>query len=308
VANQIARAGGEVAAVVFAQPLRAFVGLLRRPLALLRQMPNLLLIGGVIAQLLARRVPLRFGRMPLRASGEASLEQVQLGSAGSGAPGESIRCDRLAICFGFLTNNDLLRQTAVQCSWSQAAGGWIAGHDSGMRSSVPGLYVAGETTGVGGANVARYEGELAALTAGVDAGRMSRREYQGACRELRRPLAAAREFAALLAEFAYPGDELLGRAMDDEAYLCKCEEVTVGSVKAALAANPDIGDLSALKLYTRCGMGHCQGRYCHFQSRLLLARERVADPVSLGGFTARFPGRPVTVAALAAKARPDTDA
>jgi thioredoxin reductase len=304
VANQIAGAGGEVAGVVFAQPMRAFLGLLGRPATLLRQLPNMLLIIGVIAQLLARRVPLRFGGVPLRAEGDAYLERVQLGSAATGEPWEPIRCDRLGICFGFLTNNDLLRQAGARCQWSQTAGGWAAEHDSGMRASIPGIYVAGETTGVGGANVARYEGELAALTAVFDAGILSGDDYDSACRQLARPLAAAREFATLLADFAYPGGDLLARLMDDDTYLCKCEEVTVGAVRTALTENPDIGDLSALKLFTRCGMGHCQGRYCHYQSRLVLARERGADPGSLGGFTARFPSRPVPVAALAAAADP----
>ncbi len=299
VANQVASAGGEVAGVVFAQPLRAFIGLLRRPMTLLRQLPNMLLIVGVIGQLLVRRIPLRFGRVPIRAEGNTRLERVQLGDAATGVAGESIRCDRLGICFGFLTNNDLLRQAGAQCHWSQTAGGWAAEHDSGMRATVPGIYVAGETTGVGGANVARYEGELAALTAAFDAGRLSHDDYDSACRGLGQPLTAAREFAALLADFAYPGDDLLARVMDDDAFLCKCEEVSVGSAKQALAENPDIGDLSALKLYTRCGMGHCQGRYCHYQARLLLARERGLNPGSVEGFTARFPVRPVPVAVLA---------
>lgn len=196
-----------------------------------------------------------------------------------------------------------MRQIGVHCSWSQTAGGWVAEHDEGMRASETGIYLAGETTGVAGANVAYFEGRLAALTAAFDAGKIEQAAYASACAALRAPLMVAREFGVLLAEISYPGDAFIARTMVEGATLCKCEEVTVGSVVATLAENPDVCDLSALKLLTRCGTGHCQGRYCHYQSRFLLTRERAAAPESLGGFTARFPCLPVSISELVGEQR-----
>ena len=298
VANQIAAAGGDVAAVVFTHRLLDFLRVLRSPLVLLRQLPNMLFFLGGVLRLLARGVPIRFDTELVSAEGESVLERVQLVAGAKGSQVESIDCDRLGVCFGFLTNNDLVRQAGVRCHWSQKSGGWAAGHDEGMRTSVTGIYVAGETAGVAGANVACFEGRLAALSAGFDGGQIDQITYTNACGALRAPLLAAREFAVLLAEISYPGDALISRCMVEDAFLCKCEEVTVGSVVTTLAENPDVGDLNALKLLTRCGMGHCQGRYCHYQSRFLLARERAVAPESLGGFTARFPSRPVTIREL----------
>ncbi len=261
----------------------------------------MLFLAAVVAQLLARRVPIKFGTELVKAKGDRALEVVELRSGSQATLTQTIACDRLGLCFGFLTNNDLARQAGVACSWSQTAGGWIADHDEGMRASVAGLYVAGETSGVAGANVAVLEGRLAALSAAHDAGVLPASEYLQARAAMRAPLASAQAFASLLADVSYPGETYMANLMTDEASLCKCEEVSVGSVRATLTANPDIGDLSALKLLTRCGMGHCQGRYCHYQSRLLLAGERDLDPATVGGFTARFPVRPATIEALIAE-------
>ncbi|MEH6610744.1 MAG: NAD(P)/FAD-dependent oxidoreductase [Halioglobus sp.] len=298
VANQIAKAGGDVAGVFFSPSLSKYLAVLRSPLVLLRQLPNMLFFVGVLAQLLLRRVPVKFGTELVSANGDNALEDVVLKQDSSSTNMKPIACDRLGLCFGFLTNNDLVRQVGVVCSWSQNAGGWIADHDQGMRASVSGIYVAGETTGVAGASVACLEGRLAALSAACDSGKMEQPAYDTACGAVHAPLKGARAFAQLLAEASYPGDATIQRAMSDDAYLCKCEEVTVGSVRATLAQHPDVSDLNALKLLTRCGMGHCQGRYCHYQSRFLLATDRNLPVESMAGFTARFPIRPTSIGEL----------
>ncbi|MDG1907225.1 MAG: NAD(P)/FAD-dependent oxidoreductase [Arenicella sp.] len=295
VANQIASAGGDVAGVVFTQRLSTMLSVLRSPLVMLRQLPNMLFILAVVLKLMAKRVPLRFGSQLVRAEGNNRLQRVHLRAGNKSATKQIVECDRLGLCFSFLTNNDLFRQAGGRCEWSKKSGGWVASHDDGMRSSVTGLYVAGETAGVAGANVAYMEGCLAALSAGLDAGKLSQSDYLRESAKVRRPLKTARAFASILSQISYPGDALIADAMTDDAYLCKCEEVTVGSVNKTLADNPDVCDLNALKLLTRCGMGHCQGRYCHYQSRFLLARNRGLAPETLGGFTARFPAKPTTI-------------
>jgi thioredoxin reductase len=308
VANQVSSAGGDVAAVVFTQSLSAMFSVFRRPLVLLRQLPNMLFILSVVVQLLAKRVPIKFNTKLVRAEGKDQLEGVTINASSKTQNyQQTIECDRLGMCFGFLTNNDLLRQSGAQCDWSQASGGWVAQHDADMRSSVTGIYVAGETAGVAGAHVAFYQGRLAALSAVLDAQKIDQAAYSRAQAKLRAPLAAAKRFALMLAEISYPGDAMIASTMTDDAYLCKCEEVKVATVKQTLVDNPDVCDLNALKLLTRCGMGHCQGRYCHYQSRFLLARERGLAPESLGGFTARFPNKPTSIRDLlgpTAKSKP----
>jgi thioredoxin reductase len=302
VAQQMRKAGARVVGVAFEQPFTQFLSLSRQVSTLSRQLPNLTLLLRSIIGLVMGGVKIRFGTELVAARGSTHLEQVLVRAAGQEGDPEVIDCDRLGICFSFLTNNDLVRLAGAETSWSQTRGGWIANHDSGMRSSLPGLYVAGETTGVGGANVARFEGELAGLSAALDSDNLDLENYHLLSRQLGHDLEAARQFAELLAEVAFPGDRL-SRLMTDSACLCKCEELTVGSARDILRTHLDITDLSALKLMTRCGMGHCQGRYCHYQARWLMAQEREKDASELGGFTARFPIKPTRLGDLTEKPR-----
>lgn len=101
VANQIAGAGGEVAAVVFTRRLSEYFQVLRRPGVLLRQLPNMLFFLGVVLQLFTRRVPIKFGAEFVSAEGDATLERVQLAARSEESQVESIDYDRLGLCFGF---------------------------------------------------------------------------------------------------------------------------------------------------------------------------------------------------------------
>jgi hypothetical protein len=49
-------------------------------------------------------------------------------------------------------------------------------------------------------------------------------------------------------------------------------------LRQILQEQPGIRDLNGLKLLSRCGMGHCQGRYCHYQLRTLMADVRGQPP------------------------------
>ena len=292
VAKQVADAGGDVAGVFFFKPIQSFLRLLQNPAALFRQRSSIYYFFQALASLRQRRIPIGFGCGQVHIKGELSLQGVEISV---GNKSRSINCDRLGLCFGFLTNNNLARQTGVHCDWSEQQGGWIVQHDQGMRTSVAGIYVAGETTGVAGANVAILEGQVAALSVSHDAGILDQKPYHQAVNKLLTPLRHANQFAKLLARLAYPGGEMTRAALKPVSQLCKCEEITLASAREILTQNPDICDLNAFKLLSRCGMGHCQGRYCHYHSRILLAFERQLSPESVGGFTARFPSMPVRV-------------
>jgi glycine/D-amino acid oxidase-like deaminating enzyme len=71
--------------------------------------------------------------------------------------------------------------------------------------------------------------------------------------------------------------------------LCRCESVTFGAARAAMAQGAD--DLGALKRLTRLGMGRCQGRYCSGPAALLTGTPTLFAP--------QTPARPVPAAAIA---------
>lgn len=87
----------------------------------------------------------------------------------------------------------------------------------------------------------------------------------------------------------------------DEVLLCRCQEVTRGEVRAAIAAGART--IREVKLATGATMGLCQGRTC----RREIARELAAagiDPATPLDRRERPPVRPVPVEALAAAHAP----
>jgi len=146
-------------------------------------------------------------------------------------------CEALGLGFGLLPNTGLAELLGCRIE-----AGAIA-VDAALQTSRPGIYAAGECTGIGGADKALIEGELAALQMlGHDDA------------QLRSAHAKALAFAGRLARSFAPRPELLQLA-DARTIICRCEQVGLAELKA----QPGWREA---KLQTRCGMGACQGRIC----------------------------------------------
>ncbi|MBW8756748.1 MAG: FAD-dependent oxidoreductase [Burkholderiales bacterium] len=178
--------------------------------------------------------------------GDAQVERVVL--AGEGGRTRRLACDAVAAGWGLVPQTELAQ--ALGCALAPRFGAAAIVVDGAQRSSVAGVFAAGECTGVAGVRAARLQGEIAGVTAAAD--------LQGRASDLRlltARLAREHDFAAAVAAtFPMPRD-WAGRLRDD-TLVCRCEDV-------AWAAVREQPDLRAAKLATRCGMGHCQGRLCH---------------------------------------------
>lgn len=170
VADQILDAGGAVAAVMFSQSKGELLRRLpMRPGVLLGAPSRFTEPARILARLLKARVPVVFGSTIVAAQGEERVEQALVapltadGSLRRDAAA-AFDCDTIGYCYGFIASSELARLAGAAAHWSRDGGGWLIDHDGGMRSSVPGLYVAGETTGVEGAEAAMAKGRLAALS------------------------------------------------------------------------------------------------------------------------------------------------
>ncbi len=243
------------------------------------------------------RVPVSLGCAVVAAHGTDRLEAVTVSRVDREwrpEPGteRTLRVDVLAVGFGFLPSTELTRHLGCAHRFDDLRGGWVPEHDDRMETTVPGVYVAGEVAGIGGAYAAMAEGRLAGLAAALalGAGRAGR------LADLRRARRRARGFGDLvLRTFRFqPGLTALIR---DDTPICRCEEVTAGQLRARLGETEP--DLRSLKGVIRPGMGFCQGRIC---SRLVAGVASAALGVSeaaLGMLTARPPLRPIPMAALA---------
>ena len=71
--------------------------------------------------------------------------------------------DGLAVGWGLVPNLDLALQAGCRPVLAEDRGGWVVETDARLQTSVPGIFAAGEVTGIGGGAKALVEGELAAL-------------------------------------------------------------------------------------------------------------------------------------------------
>ncbi len=256
---------------------------------------------GYEVALLRARVPRFFGHAVIRADGTDGIEQatiVAIDRQWRLRPGtvRKFDVDLLCIGYGFLSSMELPRLLGCEMVYHPSQEQYLPRYNADMETSVPGVFVAGETTGIGGAELALAEGEVAGLAAAKRLGHVlgadRQREMQAAQARRRHQLGFARVLDKLFAmrpgiyEFAEP-----------DTPLCRCEEVTVAEVQAAVRRGAN--SVRAVKGRTRVGMGPCQGRICSHLVAHLVARETGRPVEEVLGITPRPPIKPVPLGVLA---------
>ncbi|GAA2489891.1 NAD(P)/FAD-dependent oxidoreductase [Streptomyces gobitricini] len=250
VATTLAAAGARVPALVEAAGYTAYA----RHFAALARNPAKLAQGALHGGALLRRATRLLTRHAVTAAhGTTRVEAVTVTRLDADwrplpGTGRRIPCDVLAVGHGLVPQLELA--TGLGCATRRTPDGTPALEvDAEQRTSVPGIWAAGETCGTGGAGLARTEGEIAALSV---AGRHST--------ALARRRARLRAFADAMAAAHRPGPGWTDW-MDGTTEVCRCEEVTADRVREAVT---DLGarDARSVKLLTRAGMGWCQGRVC----------------------------------------------
>lgn len=236
----------------------------------------------------------------VEALGERQVEAVRIAPIGSDGRADMARSevvdgvDALAVGYGFRPVVDITALLKAGHRYDEAAGGWASAADPVTGATeVDGLYACGETVGVGGAVPARLSGRLA----GAAAAAVARGDKPAAEPSDARQLARARSFAAALAR-AYPFPEALAAQLAEGATICRCEDVDAAAIHAAIADGART--VAAVKMWTRAGMGPCQGRTCGPALAGLVARA-CGGTVAAAGFNApHLPLRPVPIAVVEA--------
>lgn len=208
---------------------------------------------GLLRRLKGIRV--QHGCWVTEASGDGKLERVVV------SKGESttvVDCDYLALGFHLVPNIEVATLAGCEIKDGKVV------TDDFQRTSVRNIFSAGESTGIGGLELALVEGQIAGHAA---TGREDRARHHFPER------AQHRKFADLLNRNFVLREELKG-LVRDETIVCRCEDVNWGELK-------EHSSWRAAKLHTRCGMGPCQGRTCGPAVSFLLGwnLESVRPPV-----------------------------
>nr|WP_042183080.1 FAD/NAD(P)-binding oxidoreductase [Kibdelosporangium sp. MJ126-NF4]CEL15344.1 Putative oxidoreductase in 4-hydroxyproline catabolic gene cluster [Kibdelosporangium sp. MJ126-NF4]CTQ95617.1 Putative oxidoreductase in 4-hydroxyproline catabolic gene cluster [Kibdelosporangium sp. MJ126-NF4] len=186
---------------------------------------------------------------------------------------EQVEADAVCVAHGFTPQLELavaagcdLADGFVKVSFTQA-------------TSVPGVFAAGEITGIGGADLAAAEGTVAGIAA------VGGRVPHDALRKVRQ----GRRFAAALAQ-AYPIGPGWRDWLATDTVVCRCERVTYGALCDAVSTRAATG-ARTVKLVSRVGLGRCQGRTCLRNAADLTGvafpeRRPIAAPLRLGELAA----------------------
>ncbi|UQN08106.1 FAD-dependent oxidoreductase (plasmid) [Deinococcus sp. QL22] len=195
--------------------------------------------GGEALRLAAglRGVPYWPQTYPLCARGEGRLEEVTLRRGGRD---QTLACDWLAAGFDLMPDTRVaqLLGCALDKSGAVQVSTW-------QQTSHPGVYAAGEVTGVGGVDKALLEGFIAGCAATGQIGRL---------REVARQVERQHAFQAVI-EQSFALRPELRNLPEADTVVCRCEEVRHRDLQRCTS-------WTDAKLQTRCGMGTCQGRIC----------------------------------------------
>jgi len=277
VAYQYAKAGAKVVAVLDSAPFsaqcRALQALLGQPATLAKGLYYR-------AWLTAHGIPVYQGATLSHIDGEQRVTGIHWDQ-------QEIACDAVAFAHALRSETQLADLLGCEFSWNALNRAWLPQRDAAGRSSVAGVYLAGDGAGIMGADAAQMAGERTALALLEDSG-VAIDHRRGPV--LEQQLAGIQRFRHGL-ETAFPFPENWAAEAPDELILCRCEEVSVGEVRAVV----DEGhwEVNRVKAHCRVGMGRCQGRMCGLAAAEIIAERSGREIQNVGRLRGQAPIKPL---------------
>ena len=285
VAVGLAAAGADVAGIIEAHsPLRW----LRSPLALLLNPQKLIELIYYLRKITKYKLKVSFNRAVISFDGKRATVAKIDSELRIKKKESEIDCDVIAAGWGF--SPDVTLGGILGCKQVVDRDGTVIFDvDGEQRSSARNVWIAGEATGIGGADLALIEGRIAALSAlGLTIPpRLRFARYR------------SQKFATAL-QVSYPVGNGWQGWLSQESKVCRCEEVSLGEICSSvteLSAN----DARTSKLFTRAGMGMCQGRICSRNVSEIIASQTQCEVTDYEriGYSNRPIAAPIALGALA---------
>lgn len=305
-ANQITAAGGEVVAICEAGRIDNHLGLAR---GLLGNW-SLLADGWRYWRGIKRAgVPIWREHLLLQARGGEEVEEAVVARIDHDwrpIPGteRTLAVDTICLGYGFVPGSELTRLAGCGHRYEPHLGGFVPERSNEMETDVPGVYAVGDCAGVAGRLVAADEGRIAGIAAATSLGCLSSGEGVKRQKGPRKRLARLQGLRKVLDAMSRPRPGLYELA-DEATIVCRCEEISLGEVRQALAEGAC--DLNEVKRMTRIGMGPCQGRMCEPGLLEIIARDKGHRPEQMAALHLRPPVKPVPLPALARHPDPESN-
>ncbi|MFM0638330.1 FAD/NAD(P)-binding oxidoreductase [Paraburkholderia metrosideri] len=289
VAYQYMKAGAQVVAVLDTSPLSQQIAaapkLARQPATFAK---GLYYVGW----LKLRGVRIERDVSPVGIRGEQGVSAIEWRSSAEGSKTETIACDAVGISFGLKPETQLADLAGCRFHFDAHNRCWLPELDAAGRSSVSGIYLAGDGAGIAGADAAELAGRRTALALLDDLGIAhphgpGMRDAASLDRSLQR-IAVFRQ--GIEAAFAPPAK--CAAQWPDDMTVCRCEEVDAGTLRRCIRGG-EANEINRLKALTRVGMGRCQGRMCGEAALTLLAEETGKPLDAVGRLRSQPPVKPI---------------
>ncbi len=174
--------------------------------------------------------------------------------------------------------------------------GWQPQVQTGGRSSLANVYLAGDGMRIGGADMAELTGMQCAYSVLHDLGIACEKKQVA---QLARRITRGRKTRQCIDTMFAPPAHWLNAAADT-LMLCRCEEISVGDVRQMLRDDP-LSGLNRMKALSRVGMGRCQGRMCAAGASMLLAHEQGIALSAVERLRNQPPTKPIRIGRAACK-------
>lgn len=247
----------------------------------------------LISAIKRARIPWYLEARNLCADGDEQLQRLRFDSRGGAV---EIETGLLQLHQGVIPALQLADAAGCEMRWSEMQQCWQPLVDAWGESSIAGVFIAGDAAGIGGARAAALAGQLAGLQVAFRQNRIGQQQRNRLARPLQ--IALRRHLAIRPFLDSYYRIDNDAQLSDGTTLVCRCEEISAAEIDAVAALG--CSGPNQAKAFTRCGMGHCQGRFCGASMEILLARHRACSVADIGRFTTRPPLKPVTLGQLVA--------
>lgn len=296
ITSQLIAAGANIAALLETTETNDYI-------AALPHLPRAMQAAGMLRKGIRMRreikragVPIHSGVANLAALGDDNVTHVAFDHGGRR---NMIPIDTLLLHDGVVPNIQITRLLDCAHEWVAVQRYWRPVLDRWGATDCDRFAVAGDGGGIAGAEAAAVAGQLAALDAACRQGTIDEAARDRSAAPLIRQMARFLAIRPLLDTLFRP-DPGICVPRDDATLVCRCEEVTAGDIRVAVAEGA-MGP-NQIKAFIRCGMGPCQGRMCGLPVAEIIAAERSATMAETGFFRVRPPIKPLTLHELAALA------
>ncbi|MEX3941632.1 FAD/NAD(P)-binding oxidoreductase, partial [Paraburkholderia sp. BR10937] len=270
----------------------------RHLLAALRSWPFLSKGLHLIRTLREARVPIFEAADDLAVEGRQGSDGVQRAAAltfTSQGRAHRVEAEVILLHQGVVPNTQFTQALRATHRWDNGQLCFTPQTDAWGELDVPGIFVAGDGAGIGGAQAAAQQGVLAALAAAAQLGSIDAAARDREAGPHRAELERVMRIRPFLDSLYRPRDA--NRIPADSTIVCRCEEVTAGELRGFVGLGC-LGPNQA-KSFGRCGMGPCQGRMCGLTVTEVIAEARRVPPAEVGYYRIRPPIKPLTLGELA---------